>query len=182
MYKFLLGATKDKKLVFGEFEITTRNNFQEFIASFDIVTPFDGDNFDLETYFEDWVEDLDKEYLYDLCEQNWCAPQELVNTLADNCIDVSDVVDCSLYPEVIEVNDIHYYFESKSCGQHDTRETGMDSYVNKEAYDLLHELWDKYHLKEIDEDGKEKMEKVIKLLNKVNEKDWIANYIQENNL
>lgn len=182
MYKFLLGATKDKKLVFGEFEITTRNNFQEFVASFDVVTPFDGDNFDLEEYFEDWVEDLDKECLYDLCERNYCAPQELVNTLADNCIDVREAVDCSLYPEVIEVNDIHYYFESESCDQHDTREIGMDSYVNKEAYDLLHELWDKYHLKEIDEDGKEKMEKVIKLLNKVNEKDWIANYIQENNL
>lgn len=53
--KFLLGATKNKELVFGEFEITTRNGFQEFSASFKAVIPFDGDNFDLEEYYEYWI-------------------------------------------------------------------------------------------------------------------------------
>lgn len=179
--KYLLGATKDKELVFGGFEITTRNNFQEFSASFDVVIPFDGDNFDLEEYFEDWVEGLDKEYLYDLCEQNWCAPQELVNALVDNCDDVRDVMDCSLYPEVVEVDGVHYYFKSSFCGQYDTRED-MEFYTNKEAYDLLIELWDKYHLKEIDSEGVEKMNKVIKALRTTIETEWIADYIQKEEL
>lgn len=182
MYKFLLGATKNKDILFTEFEITTRNNFQEFVASFNVVMPFNGDDFDLEEYYEDWIDDFDKADLYDLCEQNWCAPQELPKALAENCADVCDAIDCSLYPEVVEVEGAHYYFESGGCGQHDTREKGMDKYVNKEAYDLLHELWDEYHLKEIDEEGKKKMKRVIELLEEVNEKDWIAEYIQENNL
>lgn len=179
--KFLLGATKNKELVFGEFEITTRNGFQEFSASFEAVIPFDGDNFDLEEYYEYWIEDLDKECLYDLCERNWCAPQELANALADNCVDVRDAIDCSLYPEVIEVDGVHYYFESSSGGQYDTRKD-MEFYTNKEAYDLLIELWDKYHLKEIDSEGVEKMNRVIKALKTTEETEWIANYIQKEEL
>lgn len=179
--KFLLGATKDKELVFGEFEITTRNNFQEFSAFFDIVIPFDGDNFDLEEYFEDWVEDLDKEFLYDLCEQNWCAPQELVNVLANNCVDVRDAIDCSLYPKVVEVDGVHYFFESSCCGQRDSREN-IEFYTNKEAYDLLIELKDKYNLKEIDEEGIRKAKKIEKLLVTIDEKQWIADYIQKEEL
>lgn len=179
--KFLLGATKDKELVFGKFEITTRNNFQEFLVSFNIVIPFDGDNFDLEEYFEDWVEGLDKEYLYDLCEQNYCAPQELVNALVEDCVDVRDAMDCSLYPKVVEVDGVHYYFESSGCGQYDTREN-MEFYTNKEAYDLLIELRDKYDLKEIDEEGIEKAKKIEKLLVTIDEKQWIADYIQKEEL
>lgn len=179
--KYLLGATQNKELVFGELEITTRNNFQEFSASFDVVIPFDGDDFDLEEYYEDWIEDLDKECLYDLCERNWCAPQELANALAKNCVDVRDAIDCSLYPEVVEVDGVDYYFESSCCGQHDTRED-MECYTNKEAYDLVIELWDKYHLKEIDEEGVEKMKKTMKLLETIDEEEWIANYIQKEEL
>lgn len=182
MYNFLLGATKNKDILFAEFETTTRNGYKEFSVSFIEVIPFNGDDFDLEEYYEDWIDSFDKADLYDLCERNWCAPQELPKVLAEDCVDVRDAMDCGLYPEVVEVEGVHYYFESSRCGQYDSREKGMDRYVNKEAYDLLHELWDEYHLKEIDEEGKEKMKKVIKLLEEVNEKDWIANYIQENNL
>ena len=40
MSKYLLGATKDKEIVFVELEITTWNGYSEFTASFDTVRPF----------------------------------------------------------------------------------------------------------------------------------------------
>lgn len=105
----------------------------------------------------------------------------MANALADNCVDVRDAIDCSLYPEVIEVDGVHYYFESSSGSQYDTRKD-MEFYTNKEAYDLLIELWDKYHLKEIDSEGVEKMNRVIKALKTTEETEWIANYIQKEEL
>ena len=60
----------------------------------------------------------------------------------------------------------------------------MDEYVNKEAYDLLHELWDLYHLKNISEINdfvrvKESIEYIKKALD-VDEKEWIKDYIERN--
>ena len=48
--KYLLGANRDNELVFGEFEITYRNGYAEFTASFNTVRPFNGENFDLEEF------------------------------------------------------------------------------------------------------------------------------------
>lgn len=178
--KYLLGATADREIVFAEFEVTGRNGYQEFTASFDTVRPFKGDDVDLLQYFENFVDDIGKETAYDLCESNNCSPQDLPQILADECSDPRDALDCSLYPEEMNVNGEWWYFESGSCGQHDTREDGMDEYVNKEAYDILHELWDKYHLKHIDDEGIKQMDKVVELLEEVDEEEWIADYIERN--
>lgn len=178
--KYLLGATEDRELVFGEIEITNRNGYPEFTASFDCVRPFKGSDYDLEEYFEDWMDELDKAYLFDLCEQHWCSPQDLPSKLADACGDVRDALDCSLYPEEIEIDDEYWYFESGSCGQCDTRKYGMDEYTNKEAYDLLHELWDEYHLKKVDDDVVAKVNKIVDMLEEVDEEEWIIDYIRRN--
>ena len=108
--KYLLGATVDNELVFGEFEITNRNGYSEFTASFDTVRPFNGEDYDLEEYYEGWIDGMDKEYLYDLCERFDCKPSELPKELADECYDIRDAIDCSLYPEEIEVNGESWYF------------------------------------------------------------------------
>ena len=181
--KFLLGATKDGELVFGEFEIININRHSEFTARFDIVRPFNEKDVDLVDYFDDFAGNYGKEYAYDLCERYHCAPQDLAQELADECNDPRDALDCSLYPEEIEIDGDFWYFESESCGQHDTRKE-MDEYVNKEAYDLLHELWDLYHLKNISEINdfvrvKESIEYIKKALD-VDEKEWIKDYIERN--
>ena len=190
--KYLLGATADGEIVFAEFEAThprywsqekgnwTDETVRQFSASFDTVRPFKGSDYDLEEYYEGWMDGINKEYLYDLCERHWCSPQDLPGKLADECDDVRDALDCSLYPEEINIDDEYWYFESGSCGQHDTREDGMYEYVNEEAYNLLHELWDKYHLKTIDEDGIKQMQKVVELLEEVDEEEWIEDYIRRN--
>lgn len=175
--KFLLGATVDNELVFGEFEVTNRNGYPEFTASFDTVKPFNGESFDLEEYFEGWIDGMEKDYLYDLCERFDCKPSELPKELADECCDVRDALDCSLYPECYEVDGESWYFESGGCGQHDTRNE-MDEVINKEAYDLLHELWDNYHLKKIDDDVVKQVEKLVNMLFDIDEEEWIVEYIK----
>lgn len=175
--KFLLGATIDNEIVFGEFEITNRNGYPEFTASFDTVKPFNGEDYDLESYYDDWVDGMDKGYLYDLCVQFDCSPSELSSELASECCDVRDALDCSLYPEEIEVDGNSWFFESSSCGQHDTRNE-MDEIINEEAYNLLHELWDKYHLEKIDDDIIAEINKLIEMFSEVDEKAWIVDYIE----
>ena len=193
--KYLLGATSDREIVFAEFEAThprywskengnyTDESVRHFSASFDCVIPFTEDDLeDAEDYYRDLVDECyDDGEKYKMCERYDCKPSELAEYLAeDEGTDPQNIRDCSLYSNIIEVDGIDYYFESGSCGQHDTRKDGMDEYVNKEAYDLLHELWDKYHLKTIDEDGLKKMQRVTELLEDVDEEEWIADYIRRN--
>ena len=175
--KCLLGATKNNEIVFGEFEITNRNGYAEFTASFDTVRPFREDDYDLEEYFGNVYYDYDKGYLYDLCERFDCRPSELANELANECDDIRDAIDCSLYPECYSIDGTDWYFESCGCGQHDTREE-MEEYVNNNAYNLLHELWYKYHLKKVEEDVVAKVEGLIAMVSNVNEEDWITDYIE----
>lgn len=176
--KFLLGVNNYNELVFGEFEIRNRNGCAEFSASFDTVRPFNGENYDLEDYYEVWIDGMDKDYLYDLCDRFDCRPSELPKELANECYDVRDALDCSLYSECYEVNGESWYFESSSCGQHDTRKEGMKEYTNFEAYNLLHELWDNYHLKNVDNNIIEQVEQVVKMLSSINEEEWIVDYIK----
>ena len=177
--KYLLGATEDREIVFGEFEITTRNNYPEFTASFDTVMPFKGSDVDLTDYFEELIDSIGKECAYDLCEHNRCSPQDLPEILADECTDPRDALDCSIYPEEMNIDDEYWYFESSCGGQHDTRED-MDEYTNKEAYDLLHELWDEYHLKKVGNDVVEKVNKLVDMLEDIDEEEWIEDYIRRN--
>ena len=177
--KYLLGATIDKELVFGEFEVRTWNGKNTFSASFNLVKPFNGTDYDLEEYYENWIEDMPKAELYDLCLYHDCKPSELAENLANECYDVRDALDCSLYSEEYEVNGNYWYFESSSCGQHDTREE-MEEIINPKAYNLLHELWDKYHLKEVDSEVISIVENLKAMLSKVNEEEWIVDYIERN--
>lgn len=176
--KYLLGATVNREIVFGEFEITNRNGHPEFTASFDTVRPFNGNDVDLEVYFEDCVDAFGKDWAYDACEKYHCAPQDLPAELAAECDDPRDAMDCSLYPECLEIDGNDWYFESGSCGQHDTRNE-MELYTNKEAYDRLHKLWDKWHLKEVGEDVIKEVETIRKMLMEINEEKWIMDYIEE---
>lgn len=175
--KYLLGATEDNELVFGEFEITNRNGYPQFSASFDTVRPFNAADFDLEDYFEDWLEGMDKDWLYDQCVYHDCKPSDLAEYLADECYDVRDALDCSLYPEMYDVDGEDWCFESSACGQHDTRNE-MRDFVNPYAYNVLHELWDNYHLKEVDDEVVEIVNKLRDILSEVDEEEWITDYIK----
>lgn len=176
--QYLLGATSNNELVFGKFEVTHRNGYAEFTASFNTVRPFNGENFDLEEYFEDWQDGISKEILYDMCVSFDCKPSELAKNLAEECIDARDALDCSLYPECYIIDGDSWFFESGSCGQHNTRNE-MEEIINLKAYNLLNELWDNYHLKKIDDEIISQVEVLKDMLEDIDEEEWIVNYIKK---
>ena len=180
--RYLLGATEDREIVFGEFGIITRNGYPEFTASFNIVSPFTADDLeDGAEYYQHLLDDCySDEDKYRMCEEYNCRPSELAEHLADeNGTDPQDMRDCSLYPEIIDVDGTDWYFDSVGCGQHDTRDE-MAVYTNQDAYNMLHTLWDKYHLKEVDVGVMQTVDQLDAQLTDVDEIDWIANYIREN--
>lgn len=184
--KVLLGVDVNKEIVFGEYEVTHRNGYPEFSVCFDVVKPFNGDNIDLEDYFQDYADEkcFGADYVLKQCRRLNCSPQDLPSELADECDDVRDAIDCSTFPEEYEIRNEygyieHWYFESTCGGQYDTRKDGMEKYVNKEAYDKLHELWDKYHLKRVNEKSITKILNSIECKLNVDWEEWITDYIRE---
>ena len=179
--KYLLGVSSNGELVFGEFKVTERNGYPEFTAVFDTVFPITEEEVDAYEYYENLVEEMDDSWVLEQLKIYSCLYTELPERLAiDNGTSVYDIRDCSLYPEEIDVEDITYYFESSACGQHDTRKEGMQLYTNQKAYDKLHELWDKYHLQRVDEEVIKEVQELYETLSKIDEKEWIENWIKEN--
>ena len=87
-------------------------------------------------------------------------------------------MNCDLYLYSMVLSNNSWSFKWCHGGQYDSRVEGMDEYVNKEAYDLLHELWDKYHLKNINQDTMKKVGQFAKLMSNNNEEEWILDYIE----
>ena len=173
--KILLGATKDNELVFANFGISNRNGHPEFTASFDVVRPFDAGSIDLVECWENYITECGADELRHLLGEYGCELSELAEMMADD-IGIDGAIDCSLYPETCTIDGIDWYFESVSCGQHDTR-GGMAEYVNEDAYNVLHKLWDAYHLRQIDSDVADTIEHIVHVLSPTNTEDWIADFI-----
>ena len=102
--------------------------------------------------------------------------------MADECSDIRDALDCSLYPKCFDIDGESWYFESVGGGQHDSRKDGMEVYTNQSIYDKLHELWDAYHLKKVDSGVIAQVENLAKMCENIqeHEEEWIKDYIREN--
>lgn len=172
----LLGATKDNELVFAEFGVDNRNGYDEFTASFDTVRPFDGNSVDLVEYWEDYITDADADTLRHMLGAYDCTISDLAECVADD-MGIDGTIDCSLYPTTYTIDDIDWYFESMCCGQHDTRDD-MAEYVDELAYNDLHELWDKYHLRKVDDSVINKVRQIADALGKTNAEKWITDFIR----
>ena len=122
------------------------------------------------------VSEMDKDYLWEQCDVYNCKPSELASHMAYNC-DVMEIIDCSLYPEYYDIDGHNWYFESVGCGQHDTRDE-IEEVIDIDAYNKLHELWDNYHLNTVDNSVIEQVEKLAESFAKVNEEEWIIDYIK----
>ena len=174
---YLLGSTKDNDLVFGKFTITNRNRRAEFSASFDVVHPFRESSIDAAEIWEDRLYDYDNDWKYQRCEEFDCAPSELVGNLVNEYHDVMDLIDCSLYNEVYTIDGEDWYFESMAFGQHDSSDEMLE-YVNKDAYDALMDLWNNYHLKQVDDSIVDKVKQIGSKLADVDEYAWITDFIK----
>lgn len=94
-----------------------------------------------------------------------------------------ETLDCSLYLNIINVDDEDYIFVSSSCGQHDTRDE-VEEFVDEELYNDIHELWDNYHLKNI-EDNEKAMnlyKSVLDRMREIDEEEVIVDYIRRNKI
>lgn len=171
----------------ADLELQNRNFENEFTAGF---TTSQIVNADETIYNEDYIYDyvdgmldgFDSEYKLELCERYDCSPRNLCDKLTEiylsNPEEMRDLIDCSCYPNEISVNDVNYIFKSMSAGQHDTRDELLYA-IDKELYDDIHILWDKYHLKQLDEKGLKLWESVIDRANKIDEDGEIEKFIKE---
>lgn len=169
--KVLLGVNPNtNEIFFGEFEITTRNNYKEFTASFDVGSAFDIDSIDLyEQCNYDW-ECLDAQAKIDLLDDGEKTKQDVFEdwTAYTN---YKDFIDCSCTDiETTLRSGQTVNFETTCGGQHDIREDEENYkniiFTNKQAVEKLLVLWDKYHLENIEEN----IEEVEKEINFIIEK------------
>lgn len=188
----LLGINKEtKEIYFGEIEITTRNNYKEFTASFDVGEAFDIEEIDLTEESQNQWDCLDNETKLDLLYDGDRTREDVFDEWT-RYNDYHDFIDCSCTDIEIEIeNGTIINFRTTCGGQHDIRED-EENYKNiiftdKTAVEKILNLWDLYHLKNITEHEKE-IEKEIKyILDKIgmytmySEKteNFIKEYIKE---
>ena len=180
--EFLLGI-EENKIFTGEIEITTRNHYKEFAASFNVGEAFD-------------IGDINEEYINEYYENLWDCfdAEQKLNYLQDGEItktelfedwqyneDYKNIIDCSCTDfELTLKNGKNINFETSSCGQHDIREENFENiiFTDKKAVLLILELWDKYHLENIEKDMQEiepKIEYILKKLEPYNVDNYAFN-------
>ena len=155
-----LGITCDGEVAFGHITLGEIKQNPYLGAAFETVRPICSEDFNAKEMYEDYVEDIDDAYKYQLCERLDCKPNELAEALLDDEqnnteSEICGLLDVSLFPEhiYIDVDDEtrHIWeFESACGGQHDLEEEGMAFTMNKNAYDRMQKIWHEWHLKPVD--------------------------------
>lgn len=153
--ELLLGVNPTtNEIILGEFEITTRNNYKEFTASFDVGEAFDIDAVDLNEQCQLQWDCLDDNTRLNLLLDGDRTRKDVFEEWT-RYSDYREFVDCSCTDIETELeNGTIINFETTSCGQHDIREDKNNYnniiFTNKEAVEKLLKLWDLYHLKNIE--------------------------------
>ena len=186
--KFLLGVNPEEKTIyFGELAITDRNGYKELTASFDVGQAFNVEDLDLEEMCQEQWECLDNQSKLDLLYDGDRTREEVFEDWT-RYADYNEFRDCSCTDcEVTLESDELVNFETISCGQCDIREN-EDEYknivfTNEKAVTMLLNLWDSYHLKNIEQDIEEienKINFILSKLNKYTERKNIEDFIIEN--
>ena len=173
MRKTILLGVNGNTIYTGEFEVTTRNGYREFTASFNIGWAFDVNNIDdsAEDYFEELWNISDDEGKLELLQDGEITKAEARDNFINDTYYYSGYrafIDCSCTDfEVSLPSGDTINFETGSCGQVDIREEPDFKgtvFTNKEAVMKLLELWDNFHLKEI---SKAQEEEINNLLNEL---------------
>jgi hypothetical protein len=181
--KVLLGGTKEGTLVFADIHVGGEHR-NYFSVSFSEVRPVVVTDEFLRERAEGYIDGMDKESLYDLCERFDCKPSDLVEELVReaNYIGIESLVDISLYPESYSIDGYNddVYFESWGCGQHDTREYLIP--IDPEFSEWLHSLWDTCHLQQLTEEeyGIYISRVIEEYLGTFDESEWIEKWLIEN--
>lgn len=179
----LLGISKGKILT-GDFEITTRNEYKEFNACFNVGNIFDIDVIDnnyYETWFDNYWECCDNETKLELLENGEITYNRAFKNWKNSVIDYRDVVDCSCTDYEIEIKENTYNFESIAGGQCDIRKEKNIIYTNEKIVNKLLYMWDNYHLKEVNEEIEKNIIDLLNAMSKFEEcEDEFYDFIKKN--
>lgn len=164
--KVYLGINNYNEICFADIEIYPKRNItNEFTASFDTSSPVQFTEENVREAVENFIDCCDTEYKLSLCDDYNCPPSQLVDELTEQyCDDIDEfkeLLDCSLFPDTIQIDGEEYCFRAESCGQHDLRNDGMAICVNKELFNYINELWDNYHLKSIPHNKLVRLDKML---------------------
>ena len=186
--KFLLGVNPEEKTIyFGELEITARNGYKELTSSFNIGQAFDVEDLDIEEICQAQWECLDNQSKLDLLYDGDRTREEVFEDWT-RYTDYNEFKDCSCtdYEVTLKSGEL-VNFETISCGQCDIRENKNEYkniiFTDKKAVTMLLNLWDNYHLKNIEQDIEEienNINFILSKLNKYTERKNIENFIIEN--
>lgn len=146
----LIGITTDDNVIFAEIKKREKSEFSVCFDESHIFTNLsDEEEVD---YIENYLDDMEKDYLYDLCENYNCSPRELPEELANSVYDFYDeFMDCSLYPKEISTDNNDYHFEAGGCGQLDIKKYDFAIYTNEKMVNDIYDAWKQYHLENIPE-------------------------------
>ena len=176
--EYLLGATTDNEIVTCNIRLSDNiDGSKRFSASFNVYNLINEN--ELPSLVNSQLGNYDKEVLYDLCDNYDCAPSALCDMIVqDENLDEWLGMSWCINTYSVVANRDEWFFESICAGQYDTR-NDMCTIIDQEAYDLVHELWDNYHLKAIGGETLAKAETLIDKLSEIDEGEWITSYIEE---
>lgn len=177
---FLMGLTKKNELAFAEFEVTTRNGYNEFTACFNTVATLFVDDDVRKEQIESILDCYEKEDLYKLCERYDCSPRQLSKECINDWTD-EDLFDTYSGLNNIELNnDEVIMFTNCGCGQHDVRKDGGFVWqVNEVLNNKVLELWDKYHLQEVSDDVINVVNELIQQAKQIDTDHIVKEYVKE---
>lgn len=183
MKKLILLGVKQNNIITGEFEITTRNGYKEFRATFNEGELFNIDDVNYREWFDEYWNCIGSEEKLYLLDDGKITKEEAYKNWKKSLYGYRDVCDCSCTDYEIEKNGNDYNFLTVCCGQHDIREENYKDiiFTNKEVVEKLLYMWDNYHLKKINEEIEKNIIDLLDTMTDYKEyEEKFYNFIKEN--
>lgn len=190
----IIGLTKDYEIVVADvrYDKVGSNPGRDVGVSFDLSEIKKADdtirNADyMKDYYDGILDNYSSDGIIGLCNEYSCAPYQLADKIVE-CINdepdevLMELLDCSLYPEIVNVDGEDYIFVARSGGQHDTRKNDeMLEIVDQALYDDIHYFWDAYHLKNIDDDLEaiELYKSIVARMDELDDEEIIAGFVRK---
>lgn len=169
MKKTILIGVKNNTIITTNLEITERNGYPEFTASFNIGEAFNIDCIDEDyrwDYYETlWSDCYDEKSKRDLLDDGNRTKQDVFKQWdADQYDGYHEIKDCSCTDYEITNNNITINFETIGCGQHDIREDADFQnmrFTDEKLFNNIMYYWDHYHLKKVNNEQIEEIKKLM---------------------
>lgn len=176
--EYFIGGSEDLHNIFTmELEVTNRNGYQEFTASFNEggLINIDEKNEEAEDYYSMLFDEVDAETKLQYLEDGDITKKEWIENCLSDEYDYRERIDCSCTDYELIRNESTWNFETCGCGQHDPRECSYFIPVNETVNELF-KFWDAHHLEEITDEEKNEL---LKLCDKMEEFEDIKKVINE---